>query len=63
MKSRFKSKTHWFNTVMGALVLAEANFAALKPALGESTFAYISFALIIGNYFLREMTKEPVGNA
>lgn len=59
-KPRRRSRTHWFNGIMTALVAAEASFGVLQPALGEYRFAVASFVLIVGNAFLREVTKEPI---
>lgn len=60
IKKRFKSKTHLFNSVAGLLLIMEQNMQVIRPALGDSTFAYLAFGLIVGNYILREVTKQPI---
>lgn len=60
-KRRIKSRTHWFNGVMAALFAAELNIGVLQPLVPVDVFAIFSFALIIGNSVLREMTNTSIG--
>lgn len=61
MKPRHKSKTYRFNVIIAILAVAEAKVSLLQPVLGQDAYAYLTFALVIGNVILRELTKEPVG--
>lgn len=61
MKPRWKSKTYWFNSVIGAIALAEQNMNVLKPMLGDKMYGVALFVVVIGNFILREMTTQPVG--
>ncbi len=63
MKPRWKSKTYWFNAIIGAAALAEQHINLLKPMLGDKVYGLALFVLIIGNFILREMTTQPVGSS
>lgn len=60
LKGSIKSKTMWFNTILGTLLAAEGSIALLQPVLGDSAFGIVSFTLTVGNMFLRGMTNKAL---
>lgn len=59
IKKRLKSKTHWFNIIVGTLGILEANFGLLRAQLGDHYGAAFIAVAVVG-FMLREATKEPV---
>lgn len=62
MKKWWKSKTLWFNAIMGALVALEASLGQLSTILPANWYIVISIVLPVGNAILRvasttELTK------
>lgn len=62
IKGATKSKTVWFNTIVGMLLAAEPVIGLLQPVLGASTYGIVSFILIIGNVGLRAITTKALGD-
>lgn len=60
MKKWYKSKTIWFNALVAASVAAETSFEILKPFLPVDLYAITTFALVVGNAFLRFVTTTGV---
>ncbi len=59
IKQRLKSKTHRFNTFVGAVGILEVNFHYLQNLLGE--YYGLSFiGIMVVGYALRELTTKPV---
>ncbi len=61
IKGATKSKTIWFNTIVGMLIAAEPALSLLQPLLGASTYGIVSFVLIVGNVGLRTITNKSLG--
>lgn len=61
IKGATKSKTIWFNTIVGMLLAAEPVLSLLQPVLGASTYGIVSFILIVGNVALRAITTKSLG--
>lgn len=62
IKGATKSKTVWFNTIVGMLLAAEPAIGLLQPVLGASTYGIVSFILIVGNVGLRAITTKALGD-
>jgi len=60
IKGAAKSKTIWFNTLVGMLLAAEPAIGLLQPVLGASTYGIVSFILIVGNVGLRAITTKAL---
>lgn len=61
LKGATKSKTIWFNVVVGMLLAAESAIPLLQPVLGEATYGIVSFVLIVGNVAFRSLTSKSLG--
>lgn len=61
MKSRIKSKTHWFNAIVAVLAVVETQAHLLQSFLPVNSFQALTFVLVVGNAILREVTKTAVG--
>lgn len=59
-KSRFRSKTHWVNALVIALMGAETQLNVLQPLLPVNVFLLVAFLLPVVNMLLREMTDRGV---
>jgi len=62
IKGAVKSKTIWFNTIVGMLLAAEPALSLLQPLLGASTYGIVSFILIVGNVGLRAITTKALAS-
>jgi len=62
IKGSPKSKTMWFNTIVGALIAAEASISLLQPVLGAEAYGITSFVLVVGNVLLRAITNKSLGD-
>lgn len=54
----WKSKTVWFNFIMGLLPIVIDNLAVLKSALPDNVYGIILFTAIAGNAILRFVTSQ-----
>ena len=59
-KSRLRSKTHWFNLFVIALMGAETQLDLLQPLLPVNVYALVAFLLPLANLLLRELTDRGV---
>ena len=59
-KSRFKSKTSWFNIVIGVVTTLSASMGLLQEIMTPERYAYSLVALALVNVVLREFTTERV---
>lgn len=59
LKKRLKSKTHLFNTLVGAFGILEANFHYLQKGLGAN-YGWAFVVVAVAGYLLREVTKTPM---
>lgn len=62
LKGAWKSKTIWFNAIVGALVSLESVFPLLQPALGPQWYGIIMVALTVGNVVLRGVTNKALAD-
>ena len=53
MKSHLKSKTHWFNTIMGTMAIL-----AISPVIPIEWAAYFGLIQTLGNYWFRAITNQ-----
>lgn len=60
-KPLWKSKTFWFNLLVGALTLLDANMGYIKQFAPEQVYLYIAATVASVNLFLRTVTKQAVG--
>ena len=56
----WQSRTLWFNAMMLALAAAEAQLGVLKDLLPGGLFAWLAFALPVGNAALRVITTSAL---
>lgn len=61
-KSWWRSRTLWFNALCAVLAAAQAYFGLLQPLLPVNAYAFLAFALPLGNAVLRVLTTQPLGN-
>ena len=59
-KSRYKSKTLWFNIVIGLVTTMSASMGLLQEIMTPERYAYSLVALALVNVVLREFTTERV---
>ena len=59
-KPWWKSKTLWFNAIVGGLAAAEANFNVIQPYVPGNVYGYGFMALTVGNAVLRIVTTQGV---
>lgn len=59
-KPWWRSKTLWFNALVGALAAAEASFGVLQPLVPANAYAVLSFLLIVGNAALRVISTAAL---
>lgn len=55
-KSRWTSKTNWFNTVLGVV-----GILAASSVIPVWLTPYLMLVQTLGNYMLREITKHGIG--
>lgn len=58
MKQWWKSRTNWFNTIMGILVLMSS--PEVLAVLPEEWRIYLIAATFVGHYVMRSITKTAV---
>ena len=58
----WKSKTIWFNTLVGSLLAAEAAFPLLHGLISDFWYGVILFTLTIGNVILRGVTNKALAD-
>ena len=56
-KPWWRSRTLWFNLVVGLLAAAEAGLGLLQPVLPVNAYAVLAFGLAVGNAGLRVVTS------
>ena len=61
IKPWWKSKTLWFNALCLVLAAAEAQLSVLKDVLPGGVYAWLAFAMPVGNAVLRFLTSTAVG--
>ncbi len=59
-KRRRRCKTHWFNVLVAVFAALEASFHLIQPYVSGDIYSYICLVLILGNVFLREISKQGV---
>ena len=57
-KPWWKSKTLWFNAIVGALAALEASANMIQPYLPSNVYGYGLMLLIAGNAVLRIVTTQ-----
>lgn len=57
-----KSKTIWFNTIIGGLLALEPVFPLLQNVLGANAYAIGMVILTVGNVMLRGATTKALGD-
>jgi len=62
LKGAWKSKTIWFNTLVGSLLAAEASFPLLHGLISDFWYGVILFTLTIGNVILRGITNKALAD-
>lgn len=60
MKSPLASKTLWFNILMGALMVVEAQMGVITPMLPSGWAPWAILGVPIVNVILRALTTEPL---
>lgn len=60
-KPVWKSKTFWFNLLVGLLTLLDANMGYIQQFAPEQVYLYIAAGVAAVNLFLRTITKQAVG--
>jgi len=61
IKGATKSKTIWFNAIVGGLLALEPVFPLLQVVLGPSAYAIGMIVLTVGNVILRAVTDKELG--
>lgn len=59
-KPWWQSRTLWFNALCAALAAAELGLGALQTVLPGEPYAWLSFAIVVGNAVLRALTTQPL---
>lgn len=57
-KPWWKSKTIWFNAIVGGLAALEASVNLIQPYLPGSVYGYGLLLLTVGNTMLRILTAQ-----
>ena len=60
MKNPLASKTLWFNIIMGALMVIEAQLHVITPLLPGGWAPWVIIGVPIANVILRALTTEPL---
>lgn len=59
IKSRTKSKSHWFNTFVLAFGFINLNLPMLQDKIGDN-YGYVFMVMGVIGIILREVTTKPV---
>ena len=54
----YRSKVLWFNAVVALLAAAEMSLRVVQDYLPGDVFAWLTFALTLGNAALRVLTRQ-----
>lgn len=60
-KQWWKSKTLWFNAIIGGLAALEASANLIQPYLPGNVYGYGLMLLTVGNAALRIVTTQGLG--
>ncbi len=60
VKKRLRSKTYWFNFIIGIFAAGPQILPVLAPYLTPDYYSTLTLVLTVGNFLMRELTTAAL---